>query len=214
MNRNRILSTLVLAAAVAAAGVARADEKPMAAPAGEKAKAAPAGMPSQEEMMKAWMAAATPGEAHKKLEPIVGSFDVKTTSWMAPGKPPEQSVGTSENKWILGNRFVEQSVSGTMMGQPFSGIGYTGYDNYKKKYVGAWMDSMGTMIVTSTGTTDASGKTFTSWSVVDDVILKKPVKMKSVLTILDNDHHRFEYWGPAPDGKNFKMLEIVYTRKK
>jgi len=171
-------------------------------------------MPSQEEMMKAWMAVATPGEAHKKLEPIVGSFDVKTTSWMAPGKPPEESTGTSETKWILGNRFVEQTVSGTMMGQPFSGVGFTGYDNYKKKYVGTWMDTMGTMIMTSTGTMDASGKKLTSWSVVDDVITKKPAKIRSLLTILDNDHHKFEMWGPGPDGKSFKVLEINYTRKK
>ena len=185
------------------------------APALEKAKGSEAPKtPSQEEMMKAWMAAATPGEAHGKLEPIVGSFDVKTTSWMAPGKPPEESTGTSETKWILGNRFVEQTVSGTMMGQPFSGVGFTGYDNYKKKYVGTWMDTMGTMIMTSTGTMDASGKKLTSWSVVDDVITKKPAKIRSLLTILDNDHHKFEMWGPGPDGKSFKVLEINYTRKK
>ncbi len=170
--------------------------------------------PSQEEMMKAWMAVATPGEAHRKLEPIVGTFDVKTTSWMAPGKPPEESTGTSENRWVLSNRFVEQTVTGTMMGQPFSGVGFTGYDNYKKKYVGAWMDTLGTMIMTSTGTMDASGKKLTSWSVVDDVVAKKPAKYRSVLTILDNDHHKFEMFGPGPDGKSFKALEISYTRKK
>lgn len=170
--------------------------------------------PSQEEIMTAWMAAATPGDAHKKLEPIVGTFAVKTKSWMDPSKPPEETVGTSENKWVLGNRYVEQRVEGQMMNQPFSGIGYTGYDNYKRKYVGTWMDSMGTMIMISTGTMDASGKKLTSWSTIDDVVLKKPVKIKALLTIVDNDHHFFEMWGPAPDGKNFKMLEINYTRKK
>jgi len=181
----------------------------------EKARSAEAPkMPSEEEMMKIWMAVATPGEAHRKLEPIVGAFDVKTTSWMAPGKPPEETTGTSESKWILGNRFIEQNVSGTMMGQPFSGVGFTGYDNYKKKYVGAWMDTMGTMMMTSTGTMDASGKKLTAWSVMDDPVTKKPCKIKSLLTILDNDHHKFEMWGPAPDGKIFKMLEINYTRKK
>jgi len=185
---------------------AHAEDKPKT---GEAPKA-----PSQEEMMKAWMAVASPGEAHKKLEPIVGTFTVKTKSWMDPSKPPEETVGTSENKWVLGNRYVEQRAEGMMMNQPFSGIGYTGYDNYKKKYVGTWMDSMGTMIMISTGTMDASGKKLTSWSTIDDVVLKKPVKIKALLTIVDNDHHVFEMWGPAPDGKNFKMLEINYTRKK
>ncbi len=203
----RIVRTAAALAVTALLGLpARAQEKPKA---GEAPKA-----PSQEEMMKAWMAAATPGEGHKKLEPLVGSFDMKVTSWMAPGTPAEETAGSSENRWILGNRFVEQSATGTMMGQPYSGVGYTGYDNYKKKYVGAWMDSMGTTIMTSTGTMDASGKKLTSWSVVDDVVAKKPAKYRSVLTILDNDHHKFEMFGPGPDGKSFKALEISYTRKK
>jgi len=210
MTRKRLPISLILAAAVAAAGAASADERPK-----EAAKPqAPAAAPSQEEMMKVWMEVATPGDAHKKLEPLVGTFTAKTKAWMEPGKPPQETEGTSENKWVLGNRFIEQHVEGTMMNQPFSGIGYTGYDNYKKKYVGTWMDSMGTMIMTSTGTMDRSGKKLTSWSTIDDAILKKPSKVKSVLTIVDDDHHTFEMWGPAPDGKIIKMLEISYTRKK
>lgn len=196
-----ILSLLLIPAALA-------DEKSK-----EAAKAAPAA-PSQEEMMKAFMAVASPGEGHKKLEPVIGSFTVQTKMWMDPSKPAEESAGTSENKWVLDGRFVEQRVEGTAMGQPFHGIGYTGYDNYKKKYVGSWMDSMGTMIMNSTGTADASGKKFTSWSTIDDVMTKKPVKVKSTLTIVDNDHQTFEMWSPAPDGKMFKTLEIHYTRKK
>jgi Protein of unknown function (DUF1579) len=175
---------------------------------------APARMPSPEEMTKAWMAAGTPGEAHKKLEPMIGSFTVATKMWMDPSKPPEETTGTAENKWVLGGRFVEERVEGTAMGQPFSGIGYTGYDNYKKKYVGSWVDSMGTSIMTSTGTADPSGKKFTFWSTVDDVVMKKPTKVKGVTTIVDDDHHTYEMWGTGPGGKMFKSLEIQYTRKK
>ncbi len=214
MTRNRILSTLILTAAVSAAGVALADEKPMAAPAVEKAKAAPAAMPSQDEMMKAWMAAATPGEAHKRLEPLVGTFLSKTTASMDPSKPPEVTEGVSENKWVLGGRFLEQRFEGKAMGQAFTGIGYTGYDNYKKKYVGSWIDSMGTAMMVSTGTMDAAGKTLTARSTMDDVVMKKAVTVKSILKIVDGDHHTFEMWGPGPDGKIYRMLEIVYTRKK
>ena len=189
---------------------ARAEDKPK-----EAAKpAASATAPNEDEMMKAWMAAATPGDAHKKLEPFVGSFTVKTKMWMDPSKPPEETTGTSENKWVLGGRFVEQHVEGTAMGQPFAGIGYTGYDNYKKKYVGSWTDSMGTMMMTSTGTADVSGKKFTFWSTVDDVVMKKSVKVKSVATVVDDDHQTYEMWSPAPDGKMFKSLEVQYTRKK
>lgn len=222
MKRFRI-SALAFSAALSLVGLtllipsaALGDEKPKEATkaAAPAKKAAPAHMPSPEEMTKAWMAAGTPGEAHKKLEPMVGSFTVATRMWMDPKKPPEETTGTTESKWVLGGRFVEEHVEGTAMGQPFNGIGLTGYDNYKKKYVGSWADSMGTMIMTSTGTADASGKKFTFWSTIDDVIMKKPTKVKGVLTVVDDDHHTYEMWGTGPDGKMFKSLEIQYTRKK
>jgi hypothetical protein len=224
MKRPR-LSLLTFSAALSLAGlsllipsVAFGDDKPKegAKPATAAAKpaTAPAAMPSQDEMMKAWMAVATPGDAHKKLEPMVGSFTVATKMWMDPSKPPEETTGTAETKWVLGGRFVEEHVEGTAMGQPFSGMGMTGYDNYKKKYVGSWADNMGTMIMTSTGTADASGKKFTFLSTMDDVVMKKTTKVKGVLTVADDDHHTYEMWATGPDGKMFKSLEVQYTRKK
>ena len=200
------VSTFIAVLSLVGALTAVGDEKKAAAPA--------AGAPSPEEMMKAFVAAGTPGDAHKKLEPIVGTFTAHAKNWMAPGAKADESDGISENKWVLGGRFIEQQVTATMMGQPFNGIGYTGYDNYKKKYVGSWMDSMGTMIMTSTGSFDASGKKLTSSGTVDDVVMKKPAKVKGVVTITDNDHHLYEMWSPGPDGKMFKTLEVSYTRKK
>jgi hypothetical protein len=132
--------------------------------------------------------------------------------WMAPGAPPQQSTGSSENTWVLGGRFVEQRHEGNFMGQSFSGLGYTGYDNYKKKYVGTWMDTMGTMIMVSQG--DAAGKTLSMSSTIDDILTGKATPVKSELKIVDPDHHVLEMWGPDPSGKQFKTMEIQYTRKK
>src|SRR6185503_17573914 len=73
-------------------------------------------------MMDAWMKYATPGEAHKMLGNMVGTFDTKVTSWMQPGEPPMVSTGVSENKWVLGGRYIQQSFTGSFMGQPFEGI--------------------------------------------------------------------------------------------
>jgi hypothetical protein len=214
MRRSRLLSPLILAAAVAAAGAARADEKPAASPHGEKAKAAPAGMPSQEEMMKKWEAYATPGAAHRKLDAFVGNWNVRMKAWMAPGQPPEQTEGTAETSWILGNRYLEQKYDGKMMGKPFSGVGFTGYDNFKKKYEAIWMDNMGTGVMTSTGSFDKSGKVMRFTATMDDPITGKKTTIKETLTIVDPDTHRLEMWATGPDGKMFKTLEGVYTRKK
>lgn len=176
--------------------------------------AASAAAPSQAEMMKAWMAQATPGPVHKALEAAVGSWDVKTKMWMAPGAPPVESAGTSENQMILGGRFLEQRYSGTMMGQPFSGIGVTGYDNYKKRVVATWIDSASTSIMEMEGTADKTGKVITCTGTMNDVVAKKPMKVKSRVTIVDADHHKYESWHTGSNGKWSQDLEITYTRKK
>jgi hypothetical protein len=177
-------------------------------------KAGKAGPPDEKAMMEAMAKAGTPGEAHKKLDPMVGTFDVKAKMWMDPSKPAEESTGKTESKWVLGNRFVQENFEGTMMGQPFSGMGYWGYDNITKKYTGTWMDSMGTAMMNSTGTMDASGKVLTYTSMMNDPMTGKLCKITEKVTVTDNDHHMMEMWGPDPSGKNYKMMEITYVRKK
>jgi uncharacterized protein DUF1579 len=187
-----------------------------AAGAQEKGKAEkgkkPAGPMDEKAAMEMMQKAATPGEAHQKLEPMVGTFDAKVKMWMDPSKPPEESSGTSENTWALGNRFVQIKYEGTMMGQPFSGMGFQGYDNVTKKYVGTWMDTMSTGIMTSTGT--MTGNVMKTTDTMSDPMSGKAMKTTSKFTVTDNDHHAMEMWGPGPDGKTYKMMEITYTRKK
>jgi hypothetical protein len=180
------------------------------APKGDASK-----MSAQEKAaMDKMIEAGTPGEPHKKLDAVVGIFDAKVKMWMDPSKPAEDSSGTSESKWVLGNRYVETRYTGTFMGQPFSGIGYTGYDNVTKKYVGTWMDSASTGKMDTAGTADKSGKSMTLTGRVADPMTGKMCLIREKVTIADNDHHMMEMWGPDPSGKVYKMMEIHYTRKK
>ena len=181
----------------------------------EKAKSAkPAGQMDEKAMMELMAKYSTPGPEHKALEQFVGTWDTNAKMWHAPGTEPQESTGTAENKMTLGGRFLEQKFEGTMMGQPFTGMGYTGYDLYKKQYVGNWMDSMGTTIMNSTGKADPSGKTMTFTGTMDDYMAKKSMRFEERIKVVDNDHHTFEMWYPGPDGKMFKMMEITYTRKQ
>ena len=205
MKPKGILAGLALLVVIAALAIG-ADEK------SKSAKPA-AGQMDEKAMMEAMAKYSTPGPEHKALEQFVGTWDANVKMWMAPGAPPQESTGTAENKMALGGRFLEQHYEGTFMNQPFTGMGYTGYDLYKKQYIGTWMDSMGTSIMNSTGTADASG-TMTFTGKMDDPVAKKTQPFKETMKVVDNDHHVFEMWSPGPDGKMFKMMEISYTRKK
>lgn len=170
--------------------------------------------PEQKAQMDAWMKYMTPGEGHKLLDGMVGTFDAKVTMWPAPGAPATSSTGTSSNAWVLGGRAIEQKFEGTFMGMPFTGVGYTGYDNAKKQYWGTWIDSMGTGLMTSWGNTADGGKSWKFAAVSTDPMSGKDMTSEMRVMVADRDHHTMEMYGPAPDGKTYKMMEISYTRKK
>jgi hypothetical protein len=194
-----------LAAGALVAGLALAQDKPA-----EKKKAG--GAMDEKAMHEMMMKAATPGDAHKKLEGLVGTWDVKVKMWMDPSQPPQESAGTSTSSWVLGNRFVQEKFEGTFMGQPFSGMGYTGYDNVTKQYVGTWMDTASTGVMTSKGS--LSGNTMNANATMSDPMTGKMAKSTMKMTMTDADHHTMEMWGAGPNGKNYKMMEIAYTKKK
>ena len=174
----------------------------------------PAAAPSPEEMMKAWAAYMTPGEPHARLAKLAGSWTTKTKSWMDPSQPPEESAGSCEFRMVLGGRYLEQRFEGTNMGKPFSGIGYTGYDNVKKKFEAYWIDSAGTGMLVLAGTRDAAAKKTTYTGSMLDPTNGKKVAIKSTDTEIDDDHFLFEMWMSGPDGKMAKAMEMAYSRKK
>jgi hypothetical protein len=94
-----------------------------------------------------------------------------------------------------------------MMGSPFTGIGFAGYDNHTKKFVSTWMDSMGTAVLFFEGTARANGKTITQESRYDDPI-KGPMKWRSVTKIVDDNTVVFEMYGTDRRGKKEKMMEL------
>jgi hypothetical protein len=170
---------------------------------------------TQDEMMAAYMKYAAPGPFHKYLEPMVGSWDCVAKQWENPTAAPTESNATAEKKWILGGRFVEEEASGVMAGMPFHGIGLTGYDNMSNKYNMVWLDEMATSVMMTTGTCDSTGKVITMWgSYKDPMSNMEEKKFKTVTRIIDNDHHVYEMYNIGPDGKEFKMMELTYTRKK
>ena len=171
--------------------------------------------PSRQDMarMEAMVRAGTPGQAHKRLDPLVGRFSVTMKMWMDPAGPPQESTAVSVNKWVLGDRFVQQQLEGTSSGEASGGVGYIGYDNLKKKYTSVWMDSTSTAMFPTTGSFDPEGKVLTFTGTADDPATGKPVKTTVKLLFAGRDSHTVEVWGPDPTGKPYKMMEIAYSRE-
>lgn len=185
-------------------------------------KGAAAMDPEMAKQMESWMKAATPADGHAKMAPMVGKWTYVTKWRMTPEAPWEESTGKAEFKWALGNRFLMGEVKGNpspndamMGGAPFEGIAMYGYDNMTKKYVNTWMDNMSTGTMISHGTADGSGKTFTFQAEEGMCPMTGQMKApKSVLKIDGDNKLVFEMHEKGPDGKEFKCLEVTYTRAK
>ena len=174
---------------------------------------APQMTPQQKAEMEAYMKAGSPGPQHQALAAMAGTYDLKIKAWHAPGQPPAEDTGTATRSMILDGRVRVEDVKAAMMGSPFSGHGMMGYDNVTGKYWSTWNDSMSTGLFISEGTCDASGKSCNFTGTSNDPVKKGPVKMRMTSKWTSPTTELFEMYGPGPDGKESKMMEITYTKK-
>jgi hypothetical protein len=170
--------------------------------------------PEQQAMMEKWMAYATPGEQHAILAKKVGKWNIVVKMWEAPDQTPGESTGSSEFKMAMDGRYLMDHTKGDTPMGPFEGIGCTGFDNLKQKYVTTWIDSMSTGIMYAEGTFDAAAKTFTFHGEMPDPMAGKYVKVRSTEKWIDDNQWVMASFTKGKDGKEFKGMEITYTRAK
>jgi len=172
--------------------------------------------PDEKAVMDRMMKYATPGPEHQKLAAFAGDFTYTAKFWMAPEAPPMEMKGTAKRAMIMEGRFLKDDSAGeAQAGMPaFQGQGITGFDLYKKKFVGSWIDSMSTSIANMTGEMDASGKVLTMWSEQYDPTYDAVVKMRWVTKLTGPNTQAMEFYTTLPGGKEMKTGEISYTKKK
>ena len=166
-----------------------------------------------QEMMEIYKKVGTPGEPHKLLAKLEGSWTTRTRGWMEPDKPPIDSIGTCEQKLILDGHYLRQEYTGDMMGAPFTGINILGYNNHTNKYESIWIDSMNTAIYYFVGKGSADGRTITQECSYDDPV-RGPAVWRSVTRIKDDNTLEFEMFITAKGMKEEKMMEMTVSRKE
>lgn len=210
---------LLLALAIALPVVAQ-DTTPVDSTQADAAPASATAMPQmsaeQQAMMAAWEKAGQPGAQHQRLaDQFAGTWDTKMTMWMDPSAPPMTETGKSTNTAELGGRQLRMAFSGQMMGQPFEGMGYMGYDNIRGKYTSSWMDNMSTGTMMTDGEYDLATQTYTFRGEMADPMQggKAMIPFRETVRIVDADHHVMEMY-ETRDGKEARSFMIEYTRSK
>lgn len=170
---------------------------------------------NKEEMMKKWQEYATPTEVHKFLATAAGKWTYVSKMWESKDAKPEESKGTATMKMIMGGRYLQQEIKGTAMGQPFEGMGFTGYDNLKKRTNSTWMDNMGTAIMSGNGEVNVEKKTITESGEFTCPMEKDgSAEYRSEWMITDKSNMTFTMFNKMDGKEEFKMMEMTYKRTK
>jgi hypothetical protein len=165
-----------------------------------------------EQMQKNMQEAGAVRPEHALLKKLAGDWKVDAKFWMDPNAAPEVSKGTASAKLIYGGKYLVQNYKGSFMGKPFEGQGTMGFDNVNSKYFSTWIDSMNTMLMKSEGSA-VGGNSIVLASAMTCPATREPMKSEDVITIIDNNHYRYEGF-QEQNGMKIKGMEITYTRVK
>ena len=164
--------------------------------------------PAMAQMMKD----AQPGEQHKGMEALVGTWKATVKMMGGPGMEPSTSEGTMVNSMKFGGRVLEGKFNGTMMGAPMEGLSLMGFDNHKKEYWSFWTDNMSTTQMLSTGPVSSEAKTISMKGMADGPD-GKPAEYITTTKIVSADTNVWTM-STMMGGKVVPWMEITYNRAK
>lgn len=216
MNRVSSLILVSVAGVAFLVGQAVRPNAASASPAQKPAERVDGAQPEGEAdpMMAAMMEAGTPGQHHKYLDAMLGTWE-GTMKWTpAPGAPAMEFPGVATREWVLDGRYLREVVkSGAAGGMSFEAIGYTGYNNLDHRYETVWMDSMSTAIFPGHGTYNPATKVFTFHQEMRDAATGRVVASWGEMNMSDPNRHVMKGWCYAEDGSVFQNAEGVFTRR-
>jgi hypothetical protein len=169
--------------------------------------------PSPQELLKLLAEAGKPGPEHKKLEPFVGDWTFTAKLWTDPSQPPAVGKGTIQRQWIMGGRFVQESLKIEALGKTAEGMGLIGYDNAQKKFTCVRVCGLCGTIGHHLATSNNSGTRFECATEECCPLTSQMIKGRIEILVENNDRIVVNEYKTI-NGKEFKMKEIVSVRTR
>ncbi len=172
-----------------------------------------AGMSDQmTEMFAKMEEAGQPGKHHKVLDRLVGTWEGTYTVTMMPGMPPMEMEGRAEREWILGGRYLKETVTSSFQGEEFHGLGFLGYNNTTGEYEMIWMDSHSTGIYKESGSYDPTTQTLMTFSHMANPMTGKMSHSSSRVDLSNSNRQRITGMGTGPNGEWYTMFGGDFRR--
>lgn len=191
---------------LALASVGATQEGPGADPARSQATA------ELSEALVEYRHASQPTAEHRWLEPLEGQWALEI-GWAAPDGTPRKVVGTSENRWILGGRFLLCEASVGEEELPIEALSFYGFDTSQKRFFALRLDNLGTDFLELRGTYDRAARSFVLKGKERDEITGLSATYRMRLHVPDRDRHTIELFVDYPGRGVVKVLDVTYTRR-
>jgi hypothetical protein len=156
-----------------------------------------------------------PDPEHEWLQQLTGEWDAEVEAHMEPGKPPQKSKGTQSVR-AVGGFWILSEINGICpaMDAPFTGLLTLGYDQDQKKFVGTWVDSMGSYLWKYEGTLDPARRRLTLTTEGPcPMAPDKRSRFREVIELTSKDHQVFTTSIQGEDGKWVTMMTCHSRRK-
>ena len=131
---------------------------------------------------------------------------------MTPGADPMVDEGEAVTKLLYDGKIVHQNYKGSIMGKPFTGQLFMGFDTIDKEFVSVWMDSMSPIISVSRGKERDGVINFEG----KEANPMTGMKEKSLMSVewINDDQYKVTFHKVTEEGKKVLGGEMTYTRKK
>jgi hypothetical protein len=180
------------------------------------------GVNAQQETLPPVAQRGLPNEGHRALQPLIGRWRVtKTSSFPAISSngPVSSADLTATREWLADGRFIRETVTGTMAGQPYFRTGLLGYSTMDRRYEWVTVDALNANMMIYQGRpgsgaalpTDVAGA-FTDQGLMGESTVGRVVRQRTRITIDGPDRNVLQLFVTPPGGRERLVDEMLYVR--
>ena len=152
------------------------------------------------------------------LVPLEGTWDYTGTLWTDPKAEPEHTMGAVTNGMVLDRHYLSSKVMGTVnIGRetiPVEGQEFIGFDTAKKSIAFVAIDTLTTGMTTGSGAFDEKAKVIKETGHFTNPLTGVEQDFRSEIAFVDTDHYKRTVFAVHKSGRDTKLMESDYTKRK
>jgi len=152
------------------------------------------------------------------LMPLTGIWDYTESLWTDPKAEPEHAMGTVTNDMIMDRHYLSSKVMGSInIGRQsiaMEGQELIGFDNAKKSLSFVAVDTLTTGMTVGSGTFDEKAKVIKETGRFTNPFTGVEQDFRSELTFVDADHYKRAVFAVHKSGRDTRLMETDYTKRK